>query len=136
MFVSSLLHGIILHHGSLNGNYIGFGLKALASLEGYCARFCKNIDVVELHKQLDSIFKNRNEGKYNSTKQDKVTKLTFVFLGWHFRTTSSKKMVKEGKLDNGGASWNKLGLYLHLIGDEIFNLGYKKVGFYPSSSFT
>jgi hypothetical protein len=38
-------------------------------------------------------------------------------------------MVKEGKLDNGGTSHKKLGLYLHLIGDEVFNLGYKKVGF-------
>jgi len=66
--VSSLLHGIIPHHGSSNGDYIGFGLKAFASLEGYCARFCKNIDVVESHKQLDSIKKTRNEGKYNSKK--------------------------------------------------------------------
>jgi hypothetical protein len=66
--VSSLLHGIIPHHGSSNGDYIGFGLKAFASLEGYCARFCKNIDGVESHKQLDSIKKTRNEGKYNSKK--------------------------------------------------------------------
>ncbi len=87
------------------------------------------IDVVESHKQLDSIKKTKNEGKYNSKKLDKETKLTFVFLGWHFQTTSSKKMVKEGKLDNGGASWKKLGLYLHLMGDEVLNLGYKKIGF-------
>jgi hypothetical protein len=38
-------------------------------------------------------------------------------------------MVKEGKLDNGGASRKKLGLYLHLIGGVVFNLGYKKIGF-------
>jgi hypothetical protein len=68
MHASSLLHGIIPHHGSSNGKYIGFGLKAFASLEDYCARFCKNIDVVELHKHLDSILKTRNEGKYNSKK--------------------------------------------------------------------
>lgn len=38
MHVSSLLHDIIPYHGSSNGDYIGFGLKAFASLEGYCAR--------------------------------------------------------------------------------------------------
>lgn len=68
------------------------------------------IDAAESHKQLDSILKTRNKSKYNSKKLDKKTKLTFVFLGWHFQTTSSKKMVKEGKLDNGGASRKKLGL--------------------------
>jgi hypothetical protein len=130
MHVSGLLHGVIPRFGLPEGDYtIGLALKAPASLEGYRARLCRNIDVVESHTQLDSVKKTRSEGKSNSEKQDKETKLISVFLGRHFQTAaSSKKMVKESKLDGGGPSGKKSGLYLRLIGDEVFDLGCKKVG--------
>jgi hypothetical protein len=130
MHVSGLLHGVIPRLGFPEGDYtIGLALKAPASLEGYRAKLCRNIDVVESHTQLDSVKKTRSEGKSNSEKQDKETKLISVFLGRHFQTAaSSKKMVKESKLDGGGPSGKKSGLYLRLIGDEVFDLGCKKVG--------
>jgi len=130
MHVSGLLHGVIPRFGLPEGDYtIGLALKAPASLEGYRARLCRNIDVVESHTQLDSVKKTRSEGKSNSENQDKETKLISVFLGRHFQTAaSSKKMVKESKLDGGGPSGKKSGLYLRLIGDEVFDLGCKKVG--------
>ncbi|CAK9876846.1 unnamed protein product [Sphagnum jensenii] len=130
MHVSGLLHGVIPRFGLPEGDYtIGLALKAPASLEGYRARLCRNIDVVESHTQLDSVKKTRSEGKSNSEKQDKETKLISVFLGRHFQTAaSSKKMVKESKLDGVGPSGKKSGLYLRLIGDEVFDLGCKKVG--------
>ncbi|CAK9227694.1 unnamed protein product [Sphagnum troendelagicum] len=130
MHVSGLLHGVIPRFGLPEGDYtIGLALKAPASLEGYRARLCRNIDVVESHTQLDSVKKTRSEGKSNSEKQDKETKLISVFMGRHFQTAaSSKKMGKESKLDGGGPSGKKSGLYLRLIGDEVFDLGCKKVG--------